>query len=55
LAKELNYKAGALLKVKDGKLTLCLCLDLVKAKEFPDDLKAPAGSGHIVLEFRREK
>ena len=56
LAKELNYKAGTLLKVKDAKLTLCLCLSPAVAKGvFPSDFKAPAGSGHIVLEFRREK
>ncbi len=56
LAKELNYKAGTLLKVKDGKLTLCLCLSPAVAKGvFPSDFKAPAGSGHIVLEFRRDK
>ena len=56
LAKELNYKAGTLLKVKDGKLTLCLCLSPAVAKGlWPSDFKAPAGSGHIVLEFRRDK
>lgn len=54
-AKELDYKAGGLLKVAGNKLTLCLCLDLSKAKEFPDDFTAPAGSGHLLLEFRREK
>ncbi len=57
-AEELGYKAGGLMKVSDGKLTVCLCLDLTKAKkgdEFPDDFEAEAGSGHLLLEFRREK
>ena len=62
LAKELEYRAGGLLKVSGGKLTLCLALDPeaamglpVTAKGLPDDFKAPAGSGHLLLEFRREK
>ena len=58
LAKELVYKAGGRMKVSDGKLTICLCLDLTKAKkgaEFPDAFKTTAGSGHLLLEFRREK
>ncbi len=55
LANELGYKAGGLLKAVDGKLSVCLCLHPAKAKEFPDDFKAAAGSGHLFLEFRREK
>ena len=58
LAKELVYKAGGLMKVSGSKLTICLCLDLTKAKkgaEFPDDFNTAAGSGHLLLEFRREK
>lgn len=52
---ELDYKAGGLLKVSGDRLTVCLCLDPTKAKEFPTDFKAPAGSGLLLLEFRREK
>lgn len=56
LAKELKYKTGGLLKVSEGKLTVCLGLDLATAKgKLPEDFKAPAGSGHLLLEFRREK
>ncbi|MDY3560603.1 retroviral-like aspartic protease family protein [Gemmata sp. JC673] len=58
LAKELKYEAGGLLKVSGGKLTVCLCLDPSKAKkgeEFPDDFKTAAGSGHLLLEFQRDK
>lgn len=56
LAKELDYQAVGILKVVDGRLTVCLCLDLATAaKGMPDDFKAPAGSGRLVLEFRREK
>ena len=54
-AKELNYKAGGMLKVSGDKLTVCLCLDPATAKGMPDDFTAPAGSGRLLLEFRREK
>jgi predicted aspartyl protease len=54
-ARKLNYRAVGLLKVNGDKLTVCLCLDLAKAKGLPDDFTAPAGSGHLLLEFRREK
>jgi len=56
LAKELVYKAIGLLKVADGRLTVCLCLDNATAvKGMPEDFKAPADSGRLLLEFRREK
>ncbi len=56
LAKELDYKAIGLLKVADGRLTVCLCLDNAMAvKGMPEDFKAPADSGRLLLEFRREK
>jgi len=56
LARELGYKAVGLLKVADGRLSVCLCLDPVTAaKGLPDDFKAPADSGRLLLEFRREK
>jgi hypothetical protein len=56
LAKELNYRAGGLLKVSQDGLSLCLCLDLLAANgKLPEDFKAPAGSGHQLLEFRRER
>ena len=54
-AKELNYKAGGILKVAGDKLTFCLALDPATAKGMPDDFTAPAGSGRLLLEFRREK
>lgn len=56
LAEELNYQAGALLKVSGDKLTLCLCTDPEKAKgKLPEEFKAPADSGYVLMEFRREK
>jgi hypothetical protein len=56
LAKELEYIGAGLLKVSRDKLTLCLVLDVKKAKgQLPDDFTAPAGSGRLVLEFQREK
>ena len=59
LAEELlKYDAGGLLKVSGDKLTVCLCLDPSKGKkgeEFPDDFKAGTDSGHLLLEFQREK
>lgn len=55
LDKELDFRAVGLLKVAGDKLTVCLCLDFAKAKGYPDDFQAPAGSGHLLLEFRREK
>jgi len=58
LAKQLGYTACGLLKVSGDKLTVCLCLDpsqCKKGEEFPDDFKAGADSGHILLEFQREK
>jgi len=58
LDKELKYEAGGLLKVSGDKLTVCLCLNPLKAKkgkEFPDDFKPPVGSGYQLMEFRREK
>jgi len=54
----LKYEAGGLLKVSGDKLTVCLCLNPLKAKkgkEFPDDFKPPVGSGYQLMEFRREK
>jgi hypothetical protein len=42
--------------VAGDKLTVCLAFDPAKAKgKLPVDFKAPAGSGHVLLEFRREK
>ncbi len=55
LDKELDYEAAGLLKVVDGKLTACLVLDPQKAKGRPDDFTAPAGSGRLLVEFRRDK
>ena len=55
-AKELKYQTYGLVKVSGDKLTLCLCLDPTRIKgKLPDDFKAPAGSGHLLFEFRREK
>lgn len=56
LDEKLNYQTYGLVKVAGDKLTLCLCLDPAKTKgKLPDDFKAPAGSGHLLFEFRREK
>jgi len=55
LAEELDYTAGGLLKVSDGRLTVCLCLDPATSEGMPDEFKAPADSGRLLLEFRREK
>ena len=55
LDKELDYKASGLLKVADGKLTVCLSLGSATNTGIPDEFKAPAKSGRLLVEFRREK
>jgi predicted aspartyl protease len=53
---ELDYRAGGLMKVGGDKLILCLLLNPTKTKgKMPEEFKSAAGSGHILLEFRREK
>ena len=53
-AEKLTYRTGGLLKVADGRLSLCLALDPTKIRAYPEEFKAPAGSGHQLLEFKRE-
>jgi hypothetical protein len=54
-ANELDYPAGGLLKVSGDRLVVCLYLDPSKVKAPPADFAAPAGTGHLLLEFRRAK
>lgn len=53
-AGQTAYRAGGLLRVSGDRLSLCLCLDVAKARGFPTDFKAPAGSGRLVLECKKE-
>jgi hypothetical protein len=55
-APALDYRAGGLLNVYGDKLTLCFALAPTASKgKLPTDFKAPAGSGHVLMEFQRGK
>lgn len=49
----LIYTAASLLKVSGDKMTVCLSLEA--SKGIPNDFKAPAGSGFMLLELKKEK
>lgn len=55
LAKEFHYRTAGLLIVDDNRLKIVLGIDPGKTKASASECTAPAGSGHLLLEFQRPK
>jgi uncharacterized protein (TIGR03067 family) len=54
LDERCEYTALGLLKVTNGKLTVCLARDVTKLKALPTEFAAPKGSGLLLLEFEQQ-
>jgi len=50
---EADIQGGGLIKVKDGRMTLCALSQSGQARDLPEAFAAPKGSGYALIELKR--